>query len=99
MNTITREKHFHIMEGNNIVFHIHPVDKSSDQPFGNHSHSAYEHIDLQCNLLDFQESSPSPYWQETPVINDRKFYPYDSPYLLKISLSLQSLRAPPLMLS
>lgn len=95
MNTITRDRHFHILAGKEVVYHIHPVDKNTDQPFRNHTHSTVDYFDFQCNTLDFQESSVHIYIPLCMVNPADKFKEQYSPFVFKNFHFCLSLRAPP----
>ena len=95
MNTITRERHFHIVSGNEVVFHIHPVDKNTEQPLRNHTHSTFDFFDYQCNTLDFQECVLRMHFSDCPVKPVNKLTEQGKPFVLPDCHCCLSLRAPP----
>jgi hypothetical protein len=95
MNTITSERHYHIIAGKEVVYHIHPVDKNTDQPFRNHKHSTFDYFDFQCNTLDFQESVMQTHVTLCQVKPAEKFMEQYTPFVLNNFHCCLSLRAPP----
>jgi hypothetical protein len=97
LNSITKEKHFHVMPDGSVVYHIHPIDKEQPQPLKNHSHSGCESDYFNCNPFDFQETLLQ-FSDFTPSVQHIENYRQPCTKILARNiLNCISLRAPPVV--
>jgi len=95
LNIITRDRHYHVLPMGGVIYHIHPVNKNTSQPYNNHSHRPNEFNDFQCNLFDSQEPSTEQEVVKIAFSYFVKAYSYSAPFHTKIHHNSKSLRAPP----
>jgi hypothetical protein len=95
LNGITRDRHYHVLPNGEVIQHIHPVNKNTPQPYGNHTHSPNEFNDLPFKIFDSQEPSTNQVNVEAEFLYFDIEYCYSPPFRNKIPHNTKSLRAPP----